>query len=515
MKARPRVGLLLHLHLMTKMPLFSQLSPRGADFAIVLTAMGLTTSVASVQFQYVLGTNVTAPTLILPSLVGLLFGVVVVYVQRSRRREQKMRHALESHEQHIAALNADLAEALDEQAERLAQTSAALLHSQKLESIGRLAGGVAHDFNNILTAILHGTELLGPALAGDEHARDILNTMRHTAASGSRLTRKLLTLARREVTQPEPLQVGAMVRGMVPILQRLAGDSIHLKVETQDDCYPVVADRAQLEQVLLNLAINARDAMPAGGSLWIRVGCEPVDAPDTPPFVHLVVQDSGVGMTSDVLERAFEPFFTTKANHRGTGLGLAMVHGIVSSLNGTIHVDSTPGVGTALHVRLPSCPDATLPVPADTQEPLRSTRDATVLLIEDERAVRKLISTGLTRAGYRLITTASGDDAILEAALTPHRIDLIVSDVCLPGMSGPEAVATILDDRPETRVVFMTGHPEEEQKHPLLTRLATGPVLGKPFELPVLLDAVEAALKVPAPSPPTRQVHPPRAVTNT
>jgi two-component system, cell cycle sensor histidine kinase and response regulator CckA len=374
-----------------------------------------------------------------------------------------------------------------------------LLHSQKMESVGRLAGGVAHDFNNLLTVILGTVDLALAAPDVDESLSRDLDEIRGAAERATGLTQQLLAFSRRQVLQPRVLDINATIEGAFALLRRLIGEDIRIRFSPGADIWNVRADPGQLEQVLLNLAINARDAMPGGGSLTITTSNRMIDEAYLSthtealpgPHVMITVADTGVGMDAETRERAFEPFFTTKPVGKGTGLGLATVYGIVQQSGGFVNLYSEPGRGTMFRILLPRAEGASVmdsrSAPTTTQ---RGT--GTVLLVEDEDAVRRLTQRVLSDAGYTVIAV-NGPEEALAATADGQAVDLLLTDVVMPGMNGPELARLVLERSPATRVLFMSGYTDDaiaqHGVHPGQTAL-----LEKPFTIPELTHAVRAAL---------------------
>jgi PAS domain S-box-containing protein len=374
-----------------------------------------------------------------------------------------------------------------------------LAQAQKLQSIGRLAGGVAHDFNNLLTAILGNAELAMLDLEADHPARASLVEITKAAEGAARLTRQLLSFARRQMIEPVPLDLSEVVLGSLELLRRLLGEEIEIIAALDDHLGIVDADPGQIQQVLVNLAVNARDAMPAGGRLAIETANEIVaddfDAarPEVAPgrYVTLSVTDTGAGMSQDVMAHLFEPFFTTKPQGSGTGLGLATCHGIVKQSGGHIWIHSEPGRGTSVTILLPQ--SAQSRAVGDRPAPQRSARGSeTILVVEDEGSVRRLAVLGLRSNGYLVLEAANAAEA-LRVAATEHDIALVVSDVVMPGMRGPELAARLRELRPGARMVLMSGHADA----PEAFRDELGqfiPFLQKPFTPDRLARKVRAVL---------------------
>jgi PAS domain S-box-containing protein len=375
-----------------------------------------------------------------------------------------------------------------------------LRQAQKMEAVGRLAGGVAHDFNNLLTAISGFTELaLAHAGDGGELA-EYLGEIRASADRAGKLTRQLLAFGRRAVLTPEVLDVNGIAMEVAPMLRRIIGENIELVVVSEPDLQPIKADRGQLEQVIVNLAANARDAMPNGGRITIstaNVTLEPEQAhvyPGVEPgsYVRLAMEDTGVGIDPEMLDLIWEPFFTTKAPGSGIGLGLATVFGIVRQSGGHIHVQSERGRGSTFMIDMPAvAAEAPMPVPPPSAlSPARG--QETILVVEDEPAVLGFASRLLERNGYRVLGASNGTEALAIARAHPGPIDLLFSDMVMPGMSGPETAAAIKAARPRIKLLFSSGYSEEMN----LRRggEAKLPFVSKPYSAEDLLAAVRLAI---------------------
>ncbi|MCK6506479.1 PAS domain-containing protein [Myxococcota bacterium] len=375
----------------------------------------------------------------------------------------------------------------------------ALRQAQKMDAIGRLAGGIAHDFNNLLMVInayagmLRSGELTDPK-AVEEASGAIFDAGERAAA----LTSQLLAFSRKAIVAPTELRLGERVRGSERLLRRLVGEDLRLETDLSPDDTAVRIDPARLDQVIVNLVVNARDAMPRGGTLRLSTRRVDLDQPGTAstgPFpagtyVELAVQDAGVGMTSAVRAHLFEPFFTTKGQGRGTGLGLAVVHGILAQAGGHAVVESEPDVGTTVRVRLPA---VAAPAPQVAVEPGPTPGGAErVLVVEDEHGVRRLVVQGLRRLGYAVQSTVDAEHALtlLQAG---ERFDALVTDMVLPGKSGADLAQAARVHLPDLRVLFMTGYSDDEVRRRGSFR-PDDTLLRKPFELPVLARALRAAL---------------------
>jgi PAS domain S-box-containing protein len=380
-----------------------------------------------------------------------------------------------------------------------------LRHSQKMDAIGRLAGGVAHDFNNILTIILGQSEMLLAKLATGDGLRRTAESIEKAAVRGSVLTRQLLAFSRKEVVKREIVDLCAVVSGMESMLRTLIGEDVDLVVRAEAGRCPVCADRGQIEQVVMNLAVNARDAMPTGGELAIGVsagGWAFRDANgqrgETAPCAMLEVRDTGLGMDASTQSRIFEPFFTTKEKGKGTGLGLSSVYGIVREAGGEISLQSSLGEGTTFVIRLP------------IREGERESRDAPrrpsgvyrrghecILLVEDEDDVRDLATEALEMSGYSVHAAASAEDAIDLIIQYDPPVNLLLTDVIMPGLSGGELAQRLTACRPKTRVLYMSGYNDDAiVRHGVSDSNAA--FIQKPFTLEGLTQSVREILDRPA-----------------
>jgi len=366
-----------------------------------------------------------------------------------------------------------------------------LLQSQKMDAVGRLAGGVAHDFNNVLTAILGSVELLLTDERGMER-REELDIIRDAATRAQDLIRQLLAFSARQVLQPTVLDCNGLVKNLSKMLRRVIGEDIELTTTLEPGLGAIRADAGQLEQVLVNLAVNARDAMPEGGRLVIATAnadfdaahAVPDEAPPLPPgrYVVLRVTDSGTGMEPQVQARIFEPFFTTKPQGKGTGLGLATVYGIVRQSGGHIDVDSVVGRGTTFRIYLPRA-DAAAEAPATAAAaapPPPPPGRETVLLAEDDPLVRLLARKVLEKAGYTVLVAESGADALALAERHTGAIDLLVTDVVMPEMSGRELMRRLTQRHDRIKVLYVTGYADEAVAHHGVLDPGTA-FLPKPF----------------------------------
>jgi PAS domain S-box-containing protein len=344
---------------------------------------------------------------------------------------------------------------------------------QKMEAVGRLAGGVAHDFNNLLTVMTCYTEMALTALVQADPVRDLVREIEGATRRASALTRQLLAFSRQQVLEPQVVDLNHSLAAFEHILVRVLGEDIELALLTDRAVGKVFADPTQIEQVLMNLVVNARDAMPQGGKLTVETSDVVLDAsyaashPEVVPgpYVMLAVTDTGHGMDADTVHRVFDPFFTTKEVGKGTGLGLATVYGVVKQSRGHIWVYSEPGVGTTFKVYLPRHDGAAAPVSDATPVPRAARGYETILLVEDDPHVRTVLRTLLRKLGYTVLDAMSGGDALLLCEQYEGRIDLLVTDVIMPRMNGRQLAARLLQQRPDLRVLFVSGYTETTIVH--------------------------------------------------
>jgi signal transduction histidine kinase/DNA-binding response OmpR family regulator len=339
-----------------------------------------------------------------------------------------------------------------------------LQQAQRLEAIGRLAGGIAHDFNNMLFVIINNAEFLLDELPMDEPLRADVLEIQKAASRSAVLTQKLLAFSRKQLLAPEVLNLDTILDDVERMLHRVIGEDIELFTVPAGNLRNVRVDRTQIEQVLMNLAINARDAMPSGGRLTI--GTSNVELEGRPKYVQLSVSDTGVGMSEEVRGMIFEPFFTTKGELEGTGLGLPMVHGIVEQSGGWIEVDSAPGMGSTFSIYLPACDDAPAPtVMPESVRPVESGSRKTVLLVEDEHTVRIAAKRILEKAGYEVLVAANGGEALMLCEGFARPIHLLLTDVVMPFMNGRAVAERLRQLKPEMRVLYMSGYTENAIAH--------------------------------------------------
>ena len=415
---------------------------------------------------------------------------------RRRDAEDEMRRANETLEDRVAVKTA---EALQNQA-RAAEAAERLRAGQRMEAMGRLAGGVAHDFNNTMTVITGYTELLLARTPRDEESHRPLEEIRKAGVRCSSLTRHLLAFSRRQVLTPSLTDLNVVVADLGEMLPMLIGEDIEVVIERGSDLWPVRADSTQIEQVIVNLVVNARDAMPEGGRVTIRTGNIDVtpSGPGAQPelgagsYVQLTVIDSGRGMDEETRARAFDPFFTTKPVGQGTGLGLSTAYGVITQSGGSIHLDSAPGCGTTVRIYLPRASGVVTAAPSVLAQPLERGAE-TVLLVEDEEGLRQLLKTVLEGAGYQVLEAGNGRQALDLSSAHDGPIDMLVSDVVMPGMSGRELVERIAPLRPEARVLLISGYTHTAGFEHTIEK-AGAAFLQKPFTPDVFLTRVREAL---------------------
>ncbi|MBM3219866.1 MAG: response regulator [Candidatus Rokubacteria bacterium] len=350
-------------------------------------------------------------------------------------------------------------------AEALRRAEEQLVQAQKMEAVGRLAGGIAHDFNNLLTVIGGHAQLLVEGLPGDSPARYEAQLIATAADRAATLTAGLLAFSRKQGVHPRVLALDELLRSMSGMLRRMLGENIAVSVETPSDVGHVRADRGQIEQGVMNLAVNARDAMPTGGRLTLSLANVDLEASETetlPPgvYVLLTVTDTGVGMDAETRARAFEPFYTTKATGKGTDLGLSTVYGIVTQSAGDVRVESEPGRGTTFRIFLPRVDAPADAAPAPSAAPL-PTGIETVLVVEDEDAVRSLAVAALRKLGYTVLEAPDAERAVEVFAQHGTRVDLLVTDVVMPGVNGPLLAERLRERDAALRVLYVSGYAEE------------------------------------------------------
>lgn len=392
----------------------------------------------------------------------------------------------EGSETHVVGVILDITEQQRAQA-ALDQSREALRQSQKLEALGAFAGGIAHDFNNYLSAIATNAEMLRDELPDGTPLHREADEILGVAQRASTLTRQILVFSRRQVVHEERIDVNGVLRDVGTLLARLVGEHIAVKLSLGESVPAVLFDRGRLEQVIINLAANARDAMVQGGTLTIATQSTPDGS------LRIIVRDTGAGIPADVLPRVFDPFYTTKPRDKGTGLGLAMVYSIVTGARGTIAIDSHEGTGTEVVLTLPAAPPVQEAKSAERAEPSLAGGHEHVLLVEDEPAVRTATATLLSRAGYRVTQAGDAAEAIDAIARLVAPPDLLLSDVVMPRVSGPALAAELRAQYPGLRVLFMSGYADDDA---VMQGIASHSLhfIAKPFRATELLAAVRSAL---------------------
>jgi two-component system cell cycle sensor histidine kinase/response regulator CckA len=379
-----------------------------------------------------------------------------------------------------------------------------LRHAQKMEALGRLAGGISHDFNNLLTSILCEVSVLSDELPEDDPRRRYVDQIRETSTRAAELTNQLLMFSRKKVVQQEVFDLNSVIHDVERMLRRLIGEHIKLTPRTSAEPLYVNVGRGQIEQVIVNLALNARDAMPDGGSLVIETGDARIhiasdrQAAEQRPadFVSLTVRDTGCGMSEEVQAHLFEPFFTTKPDGQGSGLGLSVVYGVVQQVGGRITLFSEPGSGSTFQVLLPraAAPQAQEPAAADERVPVPALTPRngshTILLAEDEVAIREVIADILERQGFRVLSAADGAEASEMIDRVGLTVDLLITDVAMPNMSGTALADRVLRRWPGTLILFLSGYPKGDSIERCLDWQSVA-FLSKPFSPAKLVESIQ------------------------
>jgi signal transduction histidine kinase len=401
----------------------------------------------------------------MPVLIALPSPAQLERVNASLGREIEERRAAEAE---VRKMNEELEERVAKRTAERQSLERQLIESQKMEAVGRLAGGVAHDFNNLLTVILGYIEMLREKVEEDSLALEFVDEVHLAAHRASDLTNQLLAFSRRQMAVPRVVSMNDIVRQIEKMLGRIIGEDVHLVTRLAADLAPVLVDPAHMQQVIMNLAVNSRDAMPYGGSLTIETAGVELTSEyagrhigvEAGRYTLLAVSDTGTGMDAATQARVFEPFFTTKEKGKGTGLGLSIVYGIVKQNGGEILVYSEPGHGTAFKIYLPAV--SAVPEALVTAHDVAETAAGagTVLLVEDDQQVRGLTRTILTTRGYRVLESASASDALELVADLERTIDLLLTDIVMPVMNGPELARQAVAARPGIRVLYMSGYTE-------------------------------------------------------
>jgi signal transduction histidine kinase/CheY-like chemotaxis protein len=373
------------------------------------------------------------------------------------------------------------------------RAEAALVQAQKMDAVGQLTGGIAHDFNNLLAVVIGNLDMIGRK-SNDQATRRMAANALQAAERGAKVTGQLLAFSRTQRLEVRPTALGGLIEGLTDLLRQTVGPAIELRLDVAATDLPVLADPNQLELALLNLAINARDAMPDGGSL--TVAARPVQVADDPDladgdYVEISVTDTGAGMSAEVIERAFDPFFTTKEVGRGTGLGLSMVYGVARQSGGVARIRSSPGEGTSVSIVLPQshqpAPDRTDSAPApEPAEPVR----ASILVVDDEPEVRRVLAETLSELGHEVSAAADGEEAL--ALLEGRRFDLLLLDFAMPGLNGAQVAEAARRLRPDQKLAFVTGYADTAA---IQAAAGDAPILRKPFRSGEVAQIVRTTLQ--------------------
>lgn len=422
--------------------------------------------------------------------------VAVLFNDISERR--RMEAALRESEERLRRLNETLEERVAERTRALESTQDALRQSQKLESMGQLTGGVAHDFNNLLTPIVGSLDLLHRRGIGNERERKLIEGAMLSADRAKTLVQRLLAFARRQPLQATAVDTAALVRDLTDLIASTCGPRVRLDLLIDDDLPPALADANQIEMALLNLAVNARDAMPDGGTLTISLSKDDVLADNaiglaSGAYIRMCVADTGVGMDDATMTKAIEPFFTTKGIGQGTGLGLSMVHGLAAQLGGALDIESAPGQGTSVRLWLPVSRQQPASLAIIPDVPADGTDRGTALVVDDEDLVRASTMHMLGELGYDVIEAASAEAALALLHGGAH-VDLLVTDHMMPGLSGTDLARRVRDGHPDMRVLVISGYAEAMGIAPDVPRLT------KPFKQNDLAASI-ALLDRPEPHP--------------
>jgi signal transduction histidine kinase len=469
------------------------LASRGADLERNASARRMALALGNVSFLE----RPFHPTTLVSVVQAALRGRRRQY--EARERLETIRAAEESLERRVAERTAELESANRQLADQISErerVESALHQAQRLEAVGQLTSGVAHDFNNLLMVVLGNVRQMQQA-EHDPTTRRRLAMIVQAAERGAKLTAQMLAFSRRQKLDPRPVDLNETVQRMHDLLQSTMGGSVQLETELQPDLWPAMIDPTQIELVILNLAINARDAMAVGGRLTVRTGnivrgrAERLEDPPAGEYVLVEVRDTGEGMTEEVLGKVFEPFFTTKQVGKGSGLGLSQVYGLAKQSGGGVRIESAPGQGASVQVYLPRSHAAPArPDPAPARSGLARLVDHKVLVVDDDAAVREVTAGLLSQLGYSVVEAGSGG-AALEVLDEQDGIELLLLDFAMPGMNGAELAREARARRPELPILFLTGYADAR----VLPQLGREEILHKPFSQEELAAKVGAALQ--------------------
>ena len=418
-----------------------------------------------------------------PREVRVLSRTISGLVQSLGQHQEVLEKTVKKRTQELVRANEDL---LEEIVQRERAEDALRLHEEKkredhkMEALGRLAGGVAHDFNNLLTAIVGYSDLSLSRMEPEDPEYESLEQIRLAGDRASVLTRQLLLLGRKQIAAPVSLSLGTVATNMEKILQSMLGEKVTLSLEVEPGLPAIKAEQGQLEQVLVNLTVNARDAIDGFGTVKIQIGAERA-AEDGEQFVHIIVQDDGSGMDQETQARMFEPYFSTKPLDKGTGLGLSIVYGVIQQNNGSVEVRSSAGEGTTMKILFPSTDEPPLNQEPSKKSPPTSKEKKKILLVEDEEVVRGLASLTLRFAGYEVTEASDGEDALQLFKEQGGEFDLVITDVVMPRMGGRDLMKAVASSHPEMKVLYMSGYIADEELQSEITKDDV-PYLPKPFK---------------------------------
>ena len=418
-----------------------------------------------------------------PYEVRVLSRAISGLVQSLGQHSEVLEETVKTRTQELVRANQDLLEEIvqrERAEEALSQHEEKKREDHKMEALGRLAGGVAHDFNNLLTAIVGYSDLSISRMDPEDPEIESLKQIRLAGERASVLTRQLLLLGRRQINQPVVLSLATVATNMQKILQSMLGEKVSLELVVEEEGLAVEADQGQIEQVLMNLCVNARDAIEGFGTVKISIGSVAAEG-DGPRDVYLYVDDDGVGLDRETQARMFEPYFSTKPIEKGTGLGLSIVYGIMQQNQGRVEVRSTLGEGTSMRLFFPASTEEPVAEDSGPTERIASSGDKRILLAEDEEVLRSLVSSTLEFAGYQVVQASNGEEALSRFEEGGGEFDMIVTDVVMPSMGGRELVQAVKRSKPDMKVLYLSGHIADDELQEEITRKGS-PFLPKPFK---------------------------------